>query len=332
MVQKNRLVRAVLTSSVLLAVSAGAAAQSADTFPAKPIRILVPYQPGGATDITARIVAARLPDAIGQQVIVENRPGAAGNIAIDALAAAPADGYTLLVGNVSTNAINETTYAGSMRSKPSRDLVGVTNLTEIPHVIAVSAQFPAKTVKDLIDAAKASPGKINYASVGAGTYPHLDMLNLAKVTGVEMTHVPYKGGAGQVLPALISNEVNVTFLNLSSTLPHIKSGKVRPLATTAAARLRELPDTPTMAEIGFAGIGTNAWQGLFAPAATPKPVLDKLHAAIAKVMSPAEVKENLDKQMLSLVISKSPQEFTDFVIAETRKWAQFLAQNPVKIE
>lgn len=332
MSQRNRLIGIVLLGAVLSVASTSVLAQSADSFPVKPIRILVPYQPGGATDITARIVAARLPDAIGQQVIVENRPGAAGNIAVDALAAAPGDGYTLLVGNVSTNAINETTYAGSMRSKPSRDLVGVTNLTEIPHVIAASAQFPAKSLKELIDAAKANPGKINYASVGAGTYPHLDMLNLAKVTGVEMTHVPYKGGAGQVLPALISNEVNVTFLNLSSTLPHIRSGKVWALATTAAARLKELPDTPTMAEIGFAGIGTNAWQGLFAPAATPKPVLEKLHAAIAKVMSPADVKENLDKQMLSLVISKSPQEFTDFVIAETRKWAQFLAQNPVKIE
>lgn len=332
MSQRNRLIGTMLVGGVLAVASSAALAQSADNFPVKPIRILVPYQPGGATDITARIVAARLPEVIGQQVIVENRPGAAGNIAIDALAAAPADGYTLLVGNVSTNAINETTYAGSMRSKPSRDLVGVTNLTEIPHVVAASAQFPAKSVKELIDAARASPGKINYASVGAGTYPHLDMLKLAKATGVEMTHVPYKGGAGQVLPALISNEVNVTFLNLSSTLPHIKSGKVRALATTAAARLKELPDTPTMTEIGFAGIGTNAWQGLFAPAATPKPVLEKLHAAIAKVMAPAEVKENLDKQMLTLVISKSPQEFTDFVIAETRKWAEFLAQNPVKIE
>ncbi len=332
MSQRNRLIGALLVGGMVAVASQASLAQSADSFPNKPIRILVPYQPGGATDITARIVAARLPDAIGQQVVVENRPGAAGNIAIDALAAAPADGYTLLVGNVSTNAINETTYAGSMRSKPSRDLVGVTNITEIPHVIAVSAQFAPKTVKELVDAAKANPGKINYASVGAGTYPHLDMLKLAKATGIEMTHVPYKGGAGQVLPALISNEVNVTFLNLSSTLPHIKAGKVRPLATTAPARLKELPDTPTMAEIGFAGIGTNAWQGLFAPAATPKPVLEKLHAAIAKVMAPAEVKENLDKQMLSLVISKSPQEFTDFVIAETKKWAEFLAQNPVKIE
>lgn len=332
MSQRNRLIGALFVGGVLAAVSTAAPAQSADSFTVKPIRILVPYAPGGATDITARIVAARLPDAIGQQIIVENRPGAAGNIAIDALAAAPADGYTLLVGNVSTNAINETTYAGSMRSRPSRDLVGVTNLTEIPHVIAVSAQFPPKSVKELVDAAKASPGKINYASVGAGTYPHLDMLKLAKATGVEMTHVPYKGGAGQVLPALISNEVNVTFLNLSSTLPHIKSGKVRALATTAPVRLKELPDTPTMTEIGFAGIGTNAWQGLFAPAATPRPVLEKLHAAIAKVMAPAEVKENLDKQMLTLVISKSPQEFTDFVIAETKRWAEFLAQNPVKIE
>jgi tripartite-type tricarboxylate transporter receptor subunit TctC len=324
-----------LRALLALAASAGvssALAQGADNYPARPIRILVPYQPGGATDITARIVAARLPDAIGQQVIVENRPGANGNIAIDALAAAAPDGYTLLVGNVSTNAINETTYAGSLRSKPSRDLVGVTNLTEIPHVLVVSAQFAPKTVKELVELAKAQPRKINYASVGGGSYPHLDMVRFSKATGTDMTHIPYKGGAGQVLPALISNEVNVSFLNLASTLPHIKAGKLRPLATTAPARLVELPELPTMAELGLEGIGTNAWQGLFAPAATPKPVLDKLHGAIAKVMAPADVKEQLAKQMMTLVISKSPQEFTDYMRAETKKWADFLAQNPVNID
>jgi tripartite-type tricarboxylate transporter receptor subunit TctC len=306
--------------------------QSGDNFPVRPIRIWVPYGPGGATDITARLLAAKLPDAIGQQVLVENRPGAGGTIAVDALAAAAPDGYTLLVGNVSTNAINETTYAGSIRSKPSRDLVGVSNLTDIPHIVAVSGLFPAQSIKEAIDIAKAQPGKLNYSSVGGGTYPHLDMIKFARAAGIEMTHVPYKGGAGQILPALITNEVQITFINLSSALPHVRAGKIRAIALTTDARLPELPNVATMAEQGFAGHGTNAWQGLFAPAGTPKPVLDKLHAAVAKAMTSPDLKDTMAKQMLNLVISKSHEEFTDFMRAETRKWAEFVAQNPVKVD
>lgn len=306
--------------------------QSADSFPVRPIRILVPYGPGGATDITARLLAAKLPDAIGQQVVVENRPGAGGNIAIDALAAAAPDGYTLLVGNVSTNAINETTYAGSMRSKPSRDLVGVSNLTEVPHIVAVSGLFPAQSIKEAIDMAKAQPGKLNYSSVGGGTYPHLDMIKFTRAAGIDMTHVPYKGGAGQILPALITNEVQITFINLSSALPHVRAGKIRAIGIATDTRLPELPNVATMAEQGFAGHGTNAWQGLFAPAGTPKTVLDKLHSSVAKAMTSPDLKDTLAKQMLNLVISKSHEEFTDFMRAETRKWAEFVAQNPVKVD
>ncbi len=306
--------------------------QSADSFPVRPIRILVPYGPGGATDITARLLAAKLPDAIGQQVVVENRPGAGGNIAIDALAAAAPDGYTLLVGNVSTNAINETTYAGSMRSKPSRDLVGVSNLTEVPHIVAVSGLFPAQSLKEAIDLAKAQPGKLNYSSVGGGTYPHLDMIKFTRAAGIDMTHVPYKGGAGQILPALITNEVQITFINLSSALPHVRAGKIRAIGIATDTRLPELPNVATMAEQGFAGHGTNAWQGLLAPAGTPKIVLDKLHSSVAKAMTSPDLKDTLAKQMLNLVISKSHEEFTDFMRAETRKWAEFVAQNPVKVE
>ncbi len=325
------LVRSI-AGSLITALPITGYTQPAESYPVRPIRILVPYQPGGATDITARLLAAKLPDAIGQQVIVENRPGAGGSMAVDALAASPPDGYTLLVGNVSTNAINETTYAGSIRSKPSRDLVGVSNLTEIPHIVAVSGQFSAKTIKEAIDIAKAQPGKLNYSSVGGGTYPHLDMIKFAKAAGIEMTHIPYKGGAGQILPALIANEVQITFLNLSSALPHVRSGRIRAIATTTDARLPELPDIATMTEQGFAGHGTNAWQGLFAPAGTPKPVLDKLHAAAAKAMTSPDLKDTLSKQMLTLVISKSHEEFTDFMRAETKKWAEFVAQNPVKID
>jgi len=318
-------------AAAMLVVGA-AHAQSTENFPNRPIRILVPYQPGGATDITARLIASKLPDVLGQQVLVENRPGAGGNIAVDATAAAAPDGYTLLVGNVSTNAINETTTAATLKSKPSRDLAGVTNVTEIPHTFLASGQVQAGSIKDFLSMAKAQPGKLNFASVGPGTYPHLDMMSFMKAAGIDMVHVPYKGGAGQVLPALISNETQVSFLNLSSALPHVRAGRVKVLAVTTSQRHPELPDVPTMAEQGFAGIGTNAWQGLFAPAATPPAVLAKLHAAVAQVAQTPDLKAAFTKQMMIPVISKSPQEFTEFMRAETRKWAEFVVKNNIKID
>jgi tripartite-type tricarboxylate transporter receptor subunit TctC len=308
------------------------AAQSAESFPSRPVKIVVPYAPGGATDIIARIVAARLTESLGQSFVVENRPGASGNLALEAVAKAPADGYTLLVGNVSTNAINENTFAHQLQIKPSRDLVGIAKLVEIPHMIAVNAAFPANSVADLVALAKKDPGKINYASAGLGSYPHLDMEKLQKAAGMQLTHVPYKGGAGQMMPALISGETQVAFINLSSALPHVRAGKLRAIATTAPAQLAELPNVPTMAEQGYAGIGTNAWQGLFAPAATPKPVVDKIYGAVAAVLTKPELKESLAKQMMSVELSKSPQEFTDLVRKETQSWGDFLREAKIKIE
>jgi tripartite-type tricarboxylate transporter receptor subunit TctC len=309
-----------------------AAAQSAESYPSRPVKILVPYAPGGATDIIARIVAAKLTESFGQSVLVENRPGASGNIALEAVAKAPADGYTLLVGNVSTNTINENTFAQQLQIKPSRDLVGVAKLVEIPHIIAATASFPGNSVADLIALAKKDPGKINYASAGLGSYPHLDMEKLQKAAGVKLTHIPYKGGAGQMIPAIIAGEAPVAFLNLSSALPHVRAGKMKALATTAPARLAELPNVATMAEQGYPGIGTNAWQGMFAPAATPKAVVDKLYQSIVSILSNSEMKERLTKQMLDVTLSASPAQFQQLVEKETRAWGDFLREANIKIE
>ena len=309
-----------------------AAAQSADSFPARPVKILVPYAPGGATDIIARIVSARMTESFGQSVVVENRPGASGNLALEAAAKAPADGYTLLVGNVSTNAINETTFAHQLQIKPSRDLVGIAKLVEIPHIIATTANFPANSIADLIALAKKDPGKIFYASAGLGSYPHLDMEKLQRAAGIKLTHVPYKGGAGQFIPAIISGEAPVAFLNLSSAMPQVKAGKMKAIATTAPARLAELPNVATMAEQGFAGIGTNAWQGMFAPAATPRPIIDKIFKTVASGLSNPEMKERLSKQMLDVAISPSPAQFQQLVENETRAWGDFLREAKIKIE
>src|SRR5262245_15471112 len=323
---------ACFIAASLAALPSPAAAQSADSYPSRPVRILVPYAPGGATDIIARIVAAKLTESFKQSVVVENRAGASGNLALEAVAKAPPDGYTLFVGNVSTNTINENTFASTLAIKPSRDLVGIAKLVEIPHIIATSADFPANSIADLVALAKKEPGKINYASAGLGSYPHLDMEKLQKAAGIRLTHIPYKGGAGQMIPAIIAGEAPVAFLNLSSALPHVRAGKMKAIATTAPTRLAELPNVATMAEQGFPGIGTNAWQGMFAPAATPRPVIDKLYKSVAAILTDAEMKERLSKQMLDVTLSPSPAQFQQLVEKETHAWGDFLREAKIKIE
>jgi tripartite-type tricarboxylate transporter receptor subunit TctC len=318
--------------SWLFCVLIAAPAFAQEPYPSKPVKMLVPYGPGGATDIIARIVAAKLGESLGQSFVVENRPGANGNIALEATAKAAPDGYTLLVGNVSTNTINESVYAGQLTIRPSRDLVAITKLVEIPHIVVVNAGVPVKSIAELIALAKKEAGKLNFASVGLGSYPHLDMERFMKASGTEMTHVPYKGGAGQAIPAMVAGEVQVAFFNMASLLPHIRSGRLKALAAVPAQRLPELPDVPTLAEQGFPGIGTNAWQGLFAPAATPKPVVDKLYASVAAVLNKSEQKEGLARQMMAVEVSKSPQEFTDLVRRETQGWGEFLREAKIRVE
>lgn len=309
-----------------------AAAQSADAYPTRPIKVLIPYAPGGATDIVARFLASKINGVLGQPMVIENRPGASGNIALEAAAKAAPDGYTLFVGNVTTNAINESTFAKELHVKPSRDLVGITELAEIPHIFAATPSLPANSIADVIALAKKSPGKLNFASAGLGSYPQLDMMKFEKAAGVTMTHVPYKNGAAGMITALLTGEVQVSFINLSSTLQHVKAGKMKALATTAPARLAELPNVPTMAEAGFAGIGTNAWQAIFAPAKTPKPIIDKLYKGIVAVMSTSEMKDKLAQQMLTVVLSKSPQAWNEQVGAETRKWGDFIRENHITLD
>ena len=316
----------------LLALAAALPAAAQEPYPAKPVKMIVPYGPGGATDIIARIVGQKLTESLGQSFLVENRPGANGNIVLEAVAKAAPDGYTLLVGNVSTNTINENVYESLLKIKPTRDLMGVTKLVDIPHTVVATANFPANNIAELIAYCKKEPGKVNFASVGLGSYPHLDMERFERAAGIQLTHVPYKGGAGQAIPALISGEVQVAFFNLASLLPHIKSGRLKPLAAETPQRLPELPNLPTMAEQGYPGIGTNAWQGMFAPAATPKPIVDKLHESVAAVLLKPETKEQLAKQMLNVAVSKSPQEFQDEVKKETEAWGAFLREAKIKIE
>jgi len=322
-----------LCLALFIAVAFSSAyAQTADKYPNRPIRMIVPYAPGGATDITARQLAIKLSEVWGQQVIVDNRAGASGNIALELAARATPDGYTLFVGNVSTNAINETTFAKTLPIKPSRDLTGVTNLIELPHLWVVNPGVPVSSLKELVEYAKTARPRMNYASAGVGSYPHLDTARFLKSAGIEMTHVPYKGGAGQMIPAIIGNEVQFMFINMASSIQNIRAGRIKPLATTWPTRRPELPEVPTVAEAGFAGFGTNAWNGLFAPAKIPTPLLKSIHATVVKSMEEPQMREMLSKQFMSVVVNKSPAEFQQFVLEEVKKWGKVASDNHIIVE
>jgi tripartite-type tricarboxylate transporter receptor subunit TctC len=293
--------------------------------------MIIPYAPGGATDITARLLQPKISELWGQPVIVDNRAGASGNIALELAGRSAPDGYTLFVGNVSTNAINETTFS-SLKVKPSRDLTGVTNLIQLPHLWVVNPGIPANTLKELAAYVKKSGAKLNYGSAGVGAYPHLDAVKFLKIAGIEMTHVPYKGGAGQMIPAIMGNEVQFMFINMASSLPHIRTGRIKPLAITTPERRPELPNVPTTAESGFPGVGTNAWNGLFAPAGIPKPVLNRIHADVVKVMESPAMKASLEKVFMSVVVNRSPAEFQQFVLQEIKDWGKIVIENDIKVE
>jgi tripartite-type tricarboxylate transporter receptor subunit TctC len=323
-----------LAAVALLAVPFAAAAADAQKsgFPQRPVRLLVPYAPGGATDIIARQLATKLNETWGVGVVVDNRSGASGNIALEVAAKAAPDGYTLLVGNVSTNAINETTFAKTMSIKPSRDLTGVTNLIELPHVYATNPGVPANTLKDFVDYVKKSGGKLNYGSAGIGTYPHLDAARFLKAAGIQMTHIPYKAGGAGMITGILGGEVQLIMVNLASSIPHIRSGKIKAMATTWPTRRPELPDVQTMAEAGFPGIGTNAWNGLFAPSHVPRPLLGQIHATVVKTMEAQEMKDLLAKSLMSVVTSKSPAEYQRFIEDEVKKWSRVVVDNDIKVE
>lgn len=321
----------LLATATVMLLANGASAQQATNFPTRPVRLIIPYAPGGATDITARQLQTKISDLWGQPVIVDNRPGASGNIALELAARSAPDGYTLFVGNVSTNAINETTFS-SLKIKPSRDLTGVTNLIQLPHLWVVNPSVPAGTLKELVAHVKKSGVRLNYGSAGVGAYPHLDAVRFLKAAGIEMTHVPYKGGAGQMIPAIMGNEVQFMFINMASSLPHIRTGRIKPLAITTAERRPELPNVPTTAESGFPGMGTNAWNGLFAPARIPKPLLNRIHADVVKVMESPEMRASLAKVFMAVVVNKSPEEFQRFVQSEIKSWGKVVIDNNIKVE
>ena len=316
----------------MLVVAAGAAAAQ-EKYPNRPVKILVPYATGGATDITARIVGDAFQKITGQPFVVINKPGAFGVLAIDEMVKSAPDGYTLMIGNVSTNAITPILYANKMNFDYAKSVTAVTNLIDVPAFLLVTAanDFPPKTVAELIAYAKKNPGKVHYGTVGVGSYPHYDMAYFAKRAGdLDMQALPNKNGASGVIQDLLRGDIQAAFLNTGSAAGMVQTGKFRALAMVNHSRLADYPDVPTMKEVGYADVGTIAWNGLFAPAGTPKPVLDALYAAVAKALATPEVQAKFKKQNYNVVPSKSVDDAKQWLAAEIKHWGTIT--QAVKIE
>jgi tripartite-type tricarboxylate transporter receptor subunit TctC len=293
----------------------------AQAYPSKPVRMIIPFAPGGASDFVGRILQPRLTELLGQQIVVENRGGASGNIGLDAAAKAPPDGYTIFLGNVGTVAINASVFP-KLGVTPTRDLIAVTQVVDVPGVMVAHPSLQANTVKDVVAIAKAHPGKLNYASPGSGSQNRLEMEVFRKVAGgLDMVHVPYKGGAGPAVTGLVGGETHLMFVTASSAMNHVKSGRLKILGVTSAKRMEALPQAPTMIESGYPELTSGSWQGVFVPTATPKEVVDRLYGALLDTMKTPEVIQRLSNGGVEVVTS-APGAFADFVAKETKRWAQ----------
>ncbi|MEJ7670844.1 MAG: tripartite tricarboxylate transporter substrate binding protein [Casimicrobiaceae bacterium] len=325
----DRRVVGIATAVALAALSATPFAGAQATYPTKPIRIVVPFPAGGTTDILARAVAQRLSETLGQPAVVDNRPGAGGNIGAELVAKAPADGHTLLMGTVGTHAINASLYS-KMPYDHVRDFAPIILVAGVPNVLVVHPSVPVGSVKELIAYAKANPGKLNFASSGSGTSIHLAGELFKTMAGVQMAHVPYKGSAPAVTD-LLGGQVQLMFDNLPSALPHIKAGKLKALAVTSATRAAALPDVPTIAESGLAGFDATSWFGLLAPAGTPQPIIARLNNEVAKWLASTEAKEKM-AGLGANTAGHSTDEFVRHIAAETSKWAKVVTESGAKVD
>lgn len=304
-------------------------AQAAE-YPSKPIRLVVPFPAGGTTDVLGRLLAQQLTTRLGQQIIVDNRPGAAGGIGADVVAKSAGDGYTLLLGAVSTHSINPSLYA-RLSYDAVKDFVPISLVGTLPNVLVVNPGVPAKSVQELVALAKAKPpGTLNFASGGNGTTHHLAGELFKHMAGVDMTHVPYKGNAPAITD-VIGGQVTMMFDNINNSLPHIKANKLRPLAVTGATRSPVLPNVPTLAEQGFAGYNITSWFGLFAPAGTPQPVVAKLNAAVMAAMHDKQVRELLASEGIEAQ-GNTPDQFRTFLQSESTRWAKIVKDSGAHVD
>ena len=295
----------------------------AQSYPARPVRMVVPFAPGGASDFVARIIAPKLSEPFGQQVVIDNRAGASGNIGVEIAARAPADGYTMLLGNVGTMAVNPAMFP-KFPIDPVRDLTGISLLVDVPGAFAVNPSVPAKNVAEFIEYAKSRPGQLNYGSSGAGSAQRLAFEFLMSQSGIKLVHVPYKGGAGAATAAVLTGEVAATMVTVASFIQHHKNGKARVLAVMAPQRVAALPDVQTMAEAGFPELTLGSWQGMYVPRGTPRAIVTKLYDVLMTTMHDPQTAKRLQSGGAEIVTSKSPEEFAVFMKTQNAFWSKIV--------
>ena len=324
----SRLLVTAMTGCAL-AAAVPSAVDAADTYPVRPVRIVVAYTPAGTTDILARVIAQKMNEAWGQPVIVDNRPGANGNIGTEYAAKATPDGYTLLLTTAGPHGINPSLYR-KIGFDAVRDFAPITLIAIVPNILVVNNGLPVKDVKELIAHAKANPGKLNYGSPGAGSTAHLSMELFKSMTGTHLVHVPYKGSAG-VLSDLLGGQISVTMDNMPPYLPQVKAGKIRALAVTPSKRSPAMPELPTVAEAGVRGYDSGAWFGLLAPAKTPRDTIAKLSSETLRILGLPDVKTRLS-ELGAEPVGGSPEQFAAHIKSEIAKWAKVIKDANVELQ
>jgi len=317
----------IFAALALALACTGAIAQS---YPTRPIRLVVPYPPGGPLDIMARAIGQKLTEAWNQPVVVDNRAGAGGNIGADLVAKSRADGYTLLMGAVATHAINPSLYS-KMPYDPVKDFAPVALVAQVPNILVVNPAVPANTVRELIELARARPGYLNFASGSTGSTGHLAGELFNTMAGVKMVHIPYKGAA-PAMADLLAGQVQLMFDNLASALPHVKAGKLRALAVTTLARSPAMPDLPTIAESGLPGFDLTTWFGLMVPAGTPPEIVAKLNAEVVRALNAKDMRERLEKMGAEPPANNTPEHFAAFIRAEAAKYARVVKESGAKVD
>jgi tripartite-type tricarboxylate transporter receptor subunit TctC len=314
---------------VLLAALGFSASAWGQAFPTKPVRFVVPFAPGGSTDTLARALGQKLSDSLGQQVVIDNRTGANGNIGMDIVAKAPPDGHTIVLGYIANVAIGPSLY-DKLPFDPVRDYEAVTLLATSPNVLVAHPGIPVSNLKDVIALAKAKPGQLNYASASVASVGHLTGELLNQLAGIRMVHVAYKG-SGQAVTDLLGGHIQLMFSGFSSVMPHIKSARLRPIAQTGEKRSPALPEVATIAESGFPKFEATAWYGVHAPAKTPQPVVNRLNAEFVKALKAPDVKERLNALGFELVGS-TPEHYASYIKSEIKKWEKVVKASGAKPE
>jgi tripartite-type tricarboxylate transporter receptor subunit TctC len=320
--------RRLLGAAALLPLATTLRASTAD-YPDRPVRLVVPFPPGGGADNLARAIMPRVSQALGKPIVIDNKPGAGGNVGAELVAGSPPDGYTLLYGTNGTHSINQALYQ-NLRFDPIKDFTPVSRMTEIAAMLVVNPQLPVNTVTQLIRYAKANPGKVNFASAGNGTTSHLSGELFKTMTGIDIVHIPYRGG-GAAVTDLISGQVQMMIDVMPNVYPLAKEGRIRGIAVSTAVRFPGAPELPTIAESGVPGFEASAWDGVLAPAGTPEAIVNKLNAAIHTALAEPELIEAL-KSRGARVVPSTPEEFARHIVASTKKWAQVVKASGAKID